>query len=162
MPDREKTVEDLKGLRSYFRSMAGIASSKEGRLNHMKSARTIEDAIILLKALEPQYPVCEHCGKQIDRINTSVFNYDGSDSEHQMLLTFDKETGCVVFETTQNWTGYELTDEERKEGIRCPHCGEYPFDKSVEIEFHELVDVLMWTSRPTDAQREATPWSSDT
>lgn len=112
-----------------------------------------------LKAQEPQYPVCEHCGKQIDRINTSVFNYDGSDSEHQMLLTFDKETGCVVFETTQNWTGYELTDEERKEGIRCPHCGEYPFDKSVEIEFHELVDVLMWTSRPTDAQREATPWA---
>jgi len=52
MPDREKTAEELRELRSYFRAMAGIASSEEGRLNHMKSARTIEDAIILLKAQE--------------------------------------------------------------------------------------------------------------
>ena len=54
---------------------------------------------------EPQYPICERCGKQINHIKTSVFNYDGTDSEHQMLLTYDKESDCVVFETTQNWTG---------------------------------------------------------
>ena len=108
-----------------------------------------------LKAQEPRYPVCERCGKQIDHINTSVFQYDGTDSEYQMPLTFDEKSGCVVFETVQNWTGYELTDEERKEGIRCPNCGEYPFDSSVEIEFHEPVEVLMWTSKRTDdIQRE--------
>lgn len=131
--------------------------SKQEQFRAVYITEALEMAVDALKAQEPQYPVCEHCGKQIDRINTSVFNYDGSDSEHQMLLTFDKETGCVVFETTQNWTGYELTDEERKEGIRCPHCGEYPFDKDCEIQFNEPVSVLMWTSSPTDEQKEATP-----
>ena len=121
-------------------------------------AEAFRMAVDALKAQEPRYPVCERCGKQIDHINTSVFHYDGSDSEYQMPLTFDEKSGCVVFETTQNWTSYELTDEERKEGIRCPNCGEYPFDSSVEIEFHEPVEVLMWTSRPTDEQRKETPW----
>lgn len=106
------------------------------------------------KARSRQYPICERCGKQIDHINTSVFQYDGTDSEYQMPLTFDERTGCVVFETTQNWTGYELTDEERKDIIRCPHCGEYPFDSSVEIEFHEPVEVLMWTAKNVDTQRD--------
>lgn len=105
-----------------------------------------------LIALEPHYPICERCGKPINHIKTSVFQYDGTDSEYQMPLTFDEKTGCVVFETTQNWTGYELDDEERKEGIRCPNCGEYPFDSNVEIEFHEPVEVLMWASIKTDQQ----------
>ena len=154
MPDREKVVEGLKELRSHFRARAGISSSRQGRANHIESAKIIDDAITLLSWQEYQDPVCERCGKQIGHINTSVFLYDGTDSEYQMPLTFDEKTGCVVFETTQNWTGYELTNEERKEGIRCPHCGEYPFDSSVEIELHEPVEVLMWTSKQTDAQRD--------
>ena len=162
MMDREKVI---KGLECCIYGPGGSMSRCDScQYNDCSSEcdnMLKADALELLKAQEPQYPVCEHCGKQIDRINTSVFNYDGSDSEHQLLLTFDKETGCVVFETTQNWTGYELTDEERKERIRCPHCGEYPFDKSVEIEFHEPVNVLMWTSDPTDEQREATPWEKN-
>lgn len=111
-----------------------------------------DKAIEILKAREPHYPICERCGKPINHIKTSVFQYDGTDSEYQMPITFDEETGCVVFETTQNWTGYELDDEERKEGIRCPNCGEYPFDSNVEIEFHEPVEVLMWASIKTDQQ----------
>lgn len=159
MVDREKVIKGLECCTQGVNGADPICSECPYNENKMDcDYDMMADALELLKAQEPQYPVCEHCGKQIDRINTSVFNYDGSDSEHQMLLTFDKETGCVVFETTQNWTGYELTDEERKEGIRCPHCGEYPFDKSVEIEFHEPVNVLMWTSRPTDEQREAVKW----
>jgi DNA-directed RNA polymerase subunit RPC12/RpoP len=122
--------------------------------NPWADTETLEAAIALLKAQEPHYPVCERCGKPIDSIKASVFRYDGTDSEYQMPLTFDEKTGCVGFETTQNWTGYELTDEERKEGIRCPHCGEYPFDNNVEIEFHEPVEVLMWTSQRADSQRD--------
>lgn len=119
-----------------------------------KLEEALEMATDSQKARSRQYPICERCGKQIDHINTSVFQYDGTDSEYQMPLTFDETTGCVVFETTQNWTGYELTDEERKDGIRCPHCGEYPFDSSVEIEFHEPVEVLMWTAKNADTQRD--------
>ena len=153
MPDREKVVNGLKHCRGA--DCTGDKWYKCEYSGHGCIDALLEDALALLEAQEPRYPVCEHCGKQIDRINTSVFNCDGSDSEHQIPLTFDKETGCVVFETSQNWTGYELTDEERKEGIRCPNCGEYPFDKSVEIEFHEPVEVLMWTSkRIDDIQRE--------
>lgn len=77
MPDREKTVEELKELRSYFRAMAGIASSEQGQANHIESARMIEDAIILLKSLEPVKPLpglwdrdiplfsCGGCGGEI-------------------------------------------------------------------------------------------------
>lgn len=157
MTDREKVI---KGLECHVKGDCAECPYREGwhTCNLTPESGLFADTLALLKAQEPQCPVCEHCGKQIDRINTSVFNYDGSDSEHQMLLTFDKETGCVVFETTRNWTGYELTDEERKEGIRCPHCGEYPFDKSVEIEFYEPVNVLMLISKPTDKQREAVSW----
>lgn len=151
--EREKVISKLEELLVFSRYNDSVGWNPDN------DTETLEGAIALLKAQEPQYPVCEHCGKQIDRINTNIFNYDGSDSEHQIPLTFDKEHGCVVFETSQNWTGYELTDEERKEEIKCPHCGEYPFDKSVEIGFYEPVNVLMWTSRPTDEQREATPWN---
>ena len=55
MPDQEKlakTIEGLKELRSHFRAMAGISSSRQERANHIESARTIEDAIAVLKDFE--------------------------------------------------------------------------------------------------------------
>ena len=99
-----------------------------------------------LKEQEAKYPVCEKCGKEIDHINTSVFNYDGSDSDYSIPITYSKENGCVSFSTNQKWTGYDLTDEEQKERINCPYCGKFPFDDSIEIEFYEPVEVMMWTS----------------
>ena len=100
-----------------------------------------------LEKQEATYPVCKKCGMRIGRISTSVFNYDGSDSDQLIPITYDKQSECVVFSTSQNWTGYELSDEERKERIRCPFCGEYPFDESVEIECNEPVEVMMWEGR---------------
>lgn len=52
MPDLEKVIEGLKELRSHFWAMAGIASSRQGRANHIESKRIIEDAIELIKAQE--------------------------------------------------------------------------------------------------------------
>lgn len=52
MPDLEKVIEGLKELRSHFCAMAGIASSRQGRANHIESKRIIEDAIELIKAQE--------------------------------------------------------------------------------------------------------------
>lgn len=96
---------------------------------------------------EPEYPICECCGKKIDHINTSVFNYDGTDSDRSIPVVYEPVSGCVSFTTTPNWTDYDLTDEERKEGIRCPYCGKYPFDKECEIELYEPVEVMMWVTK---------------
>lgn len=106
----------------------------------------IDDAIAMLKEQDAKYPVCEKCGKEIDHINTSVFNYDGSDSDYSIPITYSKENGCVSFSTSQKWTGYDLSDEEQKERICCPYCGKFPFDDIIKIEFYEPVEVMMWTS----------------
>ena len=59
MPDFEKTVNELEEIRSYFRVMAAIAQTNQGRDEHLESARSIDDAIALLKAQEPVAPI-EH------------------------------------------------------------------------------------------------------
>ena len=104
----------------------------------------------LLKEQETKYPVCEKCGKKIDHIITSVFNsYDGSDSEYSFPITYEEDGGCIQFSTTQNWTGYDLIDEEQKDRICCPYCGKFPFDANEEIELYEPeeVVVMMWERR---------------
>ena len=107
------------------------------------------DVLAMLKEQEAKYPVCEKCGKKIDHIITSVFNYDGSDSEYSFPVTYDENGGCIQFSTTQNWTGYELSDTEQKDSIRCPFCHEFPFDANEEIELYEPeeVVVMMWEGR---------------
>ena len=114
----------------------------------VKITEALNMAIEALKEQKAEYPVCEKCGKEIEHINTSVFSYDGSDSERSIQITYSKENGCVSFSTNQNWTGYDLTDEERKDRIRCPYCGKFPFDNSTKIEIYipVSVDVMMWTS----------------
>jgi len=60
MPEQEKrvkTIEGLKELRSHFRAMAGIASSKQGRANHIESAKIIDDSITMLEMQEPVEPI---------------------------------------------------------------------------------------------------------
>ena len=103
----------------------------------------------------PEYldlPVCQCCGKPIDHLMVNMFAYDGSDSFVKTALTYIKESDCVAITTTQNWTGYELDDEERKETIICPECGEYPFDKTCEMQIDEPVNVMMWLS-DTDSEK---------
>lgn len=97
----------------------------------------------------PEYldrPVCQCCGKPIDHLMVNMFAYDGSDSFRRTELAYIKDSDCVTIDTTQHWTGYDLDDEERKETIVCPECGEYPFDKTCEMEIDEPVNVMMWLS----------------
>lgn len=102
------------------------------------------NVIALLKEHEPRYPVCEKCGKKIDHIITSVFNYDGSESEYSFPITYNKDSGYVRFSiTTQKWTGFELSDTEQKESIRCPFCGEFPFNANEKIKFCEPEEVVV-------------------
>ena len=114
----------------------------------------LKAVLSLLKGQEAKYPVCEKCGKKLDHIITSVFNYDGSDSECSFPIDYYEDGGCIQFSTTQNWTGYELSDAEQKDSIRCPFCGEFPFDANEEIELYEpeKVIVMIWERREQDGQ----------
>ncbi len=142
MPNREKIIKAVEEVFDLVHSdFIGTDDFNETEWEQNKA-----DALTLLKEQEAKYPVCEKCGKEIEHINTSVFNYDGSDSDYSVPITYSKENGCVSFSTSQKWTGYDLTDEEQKERIRCPYCGKFPFDDSIEIEFYEPVEVMMWTS----------------
>ena len=149
MPDREKVIEALMCCQYSSKSHCDGCPYFNGGLCETNdcTADLASDAIaLLMKEQETKHPVCEKCGKEIDHINTSVFNYDGSDSDYSIPITYSKENGCVLFSLSQNWTGYELTDEEQKERIRCPYCGKFPFNDSIEIEFYEPVEVMMRTS----------------
>lgn len=91
--------------------------------------------------------VCEKCGKEIDKVVTNRFDRDGSDYElFYPLIDVDyrelEEDGkAVYFETDQNWTGYELTEEEQIEIIECPYCGKFPF-KHEEVQVYDIVRVV--------------------
>lgn len=89
---------------------------------------------------------CLNCGEIIDDVLVNTFIYDGSDTEIKTPLEYvcdenRKLVGCVV-RTTMNWTGYELTDEERKKTIVCPKCKKYPFNKDDEIQTKDIVEVF--------------------
>ena len=96
--------------------------------------------------------ICEKCGHETDRLRIGVFNRDGSDSDIFPLIEevdalTDEESneagGCdvVIIETTQNWTGYEMSEEEMMEDIRCPHCGQFPF-KHKEVQVYDVVRIV--------------------
>lgn len=84
---------------------------------------------------------CKKCGKEINEVIINNFDYDGTDFFTKVPF---KQVlhNAIYFDTDINWTGYELTDEERKEGIKCPYCKKYPFDDKEEIQTYEYVRVV--------------------
>lgn len=85
---------------------------------------------------------CEKCGHELEEVKVNMFNYDGSDRFYSHYITEAEEDAAVV-ETTQNWTGYELSEDEMVDTIECPHCGEFPF-KSTEIQVYNVVRLVMF------------------
>lgn len=85
---------------------------------------------------------CEKCGKEIDHLLVNIFNHDGSDRECSEPLQ-ECEEDAVYFDTSMNWTGAELSEDEQVDTIRCPECGEFPF-KSKEIQTYEFIRVVMF------------------
>lgn len=133
MPDLEKVIEGLNDLRSHFRAMAGISSSRQGRANHIESARTIEDAIALLKAQEPRVIPFNEIG------NYEVLWLEVRDVE--------TEDGLAPWVKTASgrWFSPLLCSEAQPDMIL-----------STPDEYGRI--CRCWTSRPSDAQREATLW----
>ena len=85
---------------------------------------------------------CEKCNKEIDYVMVDFFNYDGSDSDQEIPLQ-KCENNAVFVDLNCNWTGYELTEEEQRETICCPHCKQFPF-KYDEVQVYEIVRAVMF------------------
>lgn len=87
---------------------------------------------------------CEKCGKELSLINVNVFNYDGTD---QFVSNSYNEyyKDAVVIDTTPNWTGYGLSEEEMMETITCPHCGKFPFNHK-EVQVYDIVRIVCFKS----------------
>lgn len=83
---------------------------------------------------------CEKCEHEIDRLLVDVFRRDGSDAFDEYPV-FECEEDAAYIETTQNWTGYEQSEEEMSDTIVCPHCKQFPF-KSTEIQVYDVVRVV--------------------
>ena len=85
---------------------------------------------------------CEKCGADIDKLGISMFDYDGSDYRCNMdIAGEDNDTGAVWFDTHSNWTGYELSEEEMIDDIKCPNCGYFPFNHK-EVQVYDIVRVV--------------------
>lgn len=83
---------------------------------------------------------CRNCGKEIDSVLISRFNYDGSDSEIRVNFEEYPENAKVIT-TDRKWCGYELTEEEQIEDIQCPYCKKFPF-KQKEVQVQEDIHIV--------------------
>ena len=134
MPDLEKVIEGLKELRSHFHALAGIASSRQGRANHIESARTIDDAITLLEKQEPKVLALD----DIQSFDGAVLvEYTGTfgNPMFEWLLYQVQHNQYVMF-SNHNRSNIVFDANDYGKGWRC------------------------WTSRPTYAQMEATAWKT--
>ena len=85
---------------------------------------------------------CEKCGKEIDGILVDEFFCDGSDTDVKYPFAEVLEN-AVVIDVNRNWTGYELSEEERLDTISCPHCKQFPF-VCEEIREEEIVRLVLF------------------
>ena len=93
---------------------------------------------------------CEKCGKELEHIDINMFDRDGSDDLDSHCFQ-ECEENAVVIDTNSAWAGYELSDEERLETVKCPHCGQFPF-KNTEIQVHEIVRLVMFRRSDEDVK----------
>lgn len=88
--------------------------------------------------------ICANCGEEIHSLIVNMFNHEGADSFINYFIEEDEETGAVWFDTTTNWTGYELSEEEMNDTIECPYCHEHPFNDK-EIQVFNIVRIVKFT-----------------
>lgn len=96
----------------------------------------LEDAIALLKAQEPRVMTLEEA-LDCNYCWLETHNWKNGDHFIPVLraLAMDDDSGRTFIDQNDDLFGFR--DEEYSETVRC------------------------WTARPTDEQREATPWQSD-
>lgn len=87
---------------------------------------------------------CSKCGKEIKTVHMNMFDsYGGGDSfvEHDFE---EHEKDAIVIDTTKNFVGYELDEEEMVNCIECPHCKKYPFDEKSGVQMYEFIRVVLF------------------
>jgi len=132
---REKVVERLKELQSHFRSMAGISSSKQGRASYI--ARTIGDAIALLKAQEPRVMTLEDLWSL--KFNDTVILEQKIPS---LLIP------AIVRDNIKHDDALEVLQV-----VTASTNG----TANADYEYYGKT-WRCWTSRPSDGQRKEIPW----
>lgn len=86
--------------------------------------------------------ICSKCGETINTLSIDIFGREGDDYFHDIpICGEDTETGACWVDVTPDWTGYDLSEEEQRDTIRCPHCGKFPFN-SDEIQTYEIVRIV--------------------
>jgi len=90
--------------------------------------------------------LCNKCGEEISSVAISTFNFDGSDSRQLVPIVEDSRYDSVYFETSQNWTAYEQSEEEQRSDILCPHCNQFPFATD-EVQVHDVVRVVCFKDK---------------
>lgn len=87
--------------------------------------------------------LCKHCGWPVTNVLVNCFNHDGSDT-YQLFPISEPHglDGIAEFFVPTTWTGYDLSDEERMETIKCHHCNKYPFDEKEGVNAKALIDVV--------------------
>lgn len=86
---------------------------------------------------------CKHCGYPIEYIKAPVFNRDGSDSDFSFDVNAPEEAGGIAcIELPTSWCGYELSEGEMMDSIRCPNCNRFPFSESAGINIEVVVNVV--------------------
>lgn len=99
---------------------------------------------------------CEKCGMELKSLMISVFNHEGIDYP-QELPFMEAEEDAVVMETTQNWTGYGLSEEEQMDDIHCPVCGMFPFNHRA-VQVYDVVRIVCFkTEAPTEKEERWIP-----
>lgn len=105
---------------------------------HYDDIETVNEACRMgMEALEktkPQRLCCEKCGKEIDKIDVSFAKPDGAERTHKLKV---HSMGCDLFYFQIN----NLLKEGKQKSIRCPHCGEYPFD-AITADTHEITRTI--------------------
>ena len=95
---------------------------------------------------------CVKCGKEITSIVTSRFAYDGSNYEDTVGIEEHEDYNAVIMETSRDWTGCELSEEEIRDIIRCPYCNQFPFG-SDEVQIYDVVRIVCFKSKqPTEQE----------
>lgn len=93
---------------------------------------------------------CEKCGKEISSVLVDTFNCDGTDGFYPYIVNECEENAAYI-DASKNWTGYELSEEEMIDTVRCPYCNEFPF-KNKEIQIYEIVRLVFFKDGDINAR----------
>lgn len=85
---------------------------------------------------------CKCCGRELNYVNVDLFDIQGSDSFERLPL-HECDDNAVYIEPGQIWTGYELSEEEQIDTIKCPYCNKFPFNEK-DIQVEDVVRVVMF------------------